>query len=236
MLILIGIILFLAAFIHGVAGFAFALFAVPLLSFCWPLKKVVPLIALLATTLNGIMLFKLRHAFQFKRVFRLLAGGIPGVVLGAYFLAHFPNQFVRVLLGVVLVAYGLWGLKNPRPALVLNESWGYLFGFMAGFLGGALNTPGPPVVVYVTLQHWQKDEIKSTIQGFFFLLAGFVIFSHWRLGILNLEVLKHYVLFLPVVLTGMFLGHRFYFRLSLKAYYRILYLILILVGVLSFPW
>ncbi|AEH45169.1 protein of unknown function DUF81 [Thermodesulfatator indicus DSM 15286] len=229
-------VIFLAAFIYGVAGFAFALLAVPLLSFAWPLKHIVPLVALLATSLNGLMLFKLRKSFAFKRVMPLLLGGLPGVLVGAYFLRHYDNAFLRVILGLVLVLYGLWGLKNPKRPFIIGDNWGYLFGFLAGFLGGALNTPGPPVIIYLTLKDWGKDEIKSTLQGFFFLLAIFVIFSHWRMGLITPEILKNYLIAFPVILIGLFSGHRLYGRLSLKVYQKILYGLLVIMGLLSFPW
>ncbi len=228
-----ALILFLAALVHGLAGFAFALLAVPLLSFLWPLLEIVPLMALLGLVLNGLLLLSLRRHFQWKRILSLLIGAALGVPSGALFLAKAPEEALRLLLGLTLVIYGLWGLLNPRPHLVLSDLWGLLFGFLAGALGAALNTPGPPVVIYVTLKGWKKEEVKSTLQGFFFLLLILIITSHFWEGLITFSTWKKFFLFAPVTVLGLFLGHRLYFRLSLKLYLRLLHAILILAGILT---
>jgi len=229
------VVFLLASFVHGLAGFAFALLAVPLLSLVWPLKKIVPLMALLGGTINGLLLLSLRRHFYGRRILTLFLGAIPGVGLGATLLSRAPEEGLRFILAVVLVGYGIWGLLNPTPRIRLGDRWGYFFGFLAGALGAALNTPGPPVVVYVTLKGWSKDEVKSALQGYFFILALLVIAAHFWEGLLNFQILGLYFKYLPPVLLGLFLGHLFYYRLSFKVYLRTLYAILILAGLLTLP-
>jgi len=233
--LLAGVVLFAAAFVHGVAGFAFALLAVPLLVLLWPLREVVPLVALFGGTINGLLLLSLRRHFRLRRVLSLLLGAIPGILVGVIFLARAPERDLRLVLALLLVGYGIWGLWNPRPRIRLGEGWGYFFGFLAGALGAALNTPGPPVVVYVTLKGWSKEEVKSTLQGYFFLLAGLIIGAHAFHGLLTGKIFQRYLCYWPLVVGGLFLGHRLYYRLSLKAYLRLVYGILILAGVLAWP-
>ncbi len=231
----IALILFGAAFVHGLAGFAFALLAVPLLAFFWPLREIVPLMALLGGTINGVLLWSLRKEFRWRYVLPLLWGSLPGVILGAAFLSRAPETSLRMILALILTGYGLWGFLNPHPRLKLSDKWGYFFGFWAGALGAALNTPGPPVVIYVTLKGWSKAQVKSSLQGYFFLLAFLIISAHAYHGLVKAFVLKRFLFFLPVVLSGLFLGHRLYYRLSLKAYLRLIYGILILAGILAWP-
>ncbi len=226
-------ILFLAAFVHGLAGFAFALLAVPLLSFLWPLKEIVPLMALLGFVLNGLLFFSLRKHFYPKRILTLLLGALFGVPAGAVFLSKAPEGELKFILGITLISYGLWGVINPRARPVLSDLWGLFFGFLAGALGAALNTPGPPVVIYVTLKNWPKEEVKSTLQGYFLLLLILIIISHFLEGLITWSVGKRFFWFAPTTVLGLFLGHRLYFRLSLKLYMRLLYAILILAGILT---
>ncbi len=231
--LLAGVIFFSAAFVHGLAGFAFALLAVPLLSLFWPLKQIVPLMALLGGTINGLLLLSLRRHFRWQRVLTLFLGALPGVWAGATLLSKAPEGVLKLILAVTLIGYGAWGFFNPSPKLKLGEAWGYFFGFLAGALGAALNTPGPPVVIYVTLKGWSKDEVKSTLQGYFFILAFLIIAAHALKGLLKVQTFISYFEFLPAVLLGLFLGHALYYRLSFKTYLRILYLVLILAGLLA---
>ncbi len=232
--LLASIVLFLAAFIHGLAGFAFALFAVPLLSLFWPLKEVVPLMALLGFIVNAVLLASLKKYFQVYRVFSLSVGAIPGVIIGAIFLSKAPEIQLKIILGITLIGYGSWGLINLRPKIILSEKWGYIFGFLAGALGAALNTPGPPVVVYVTLKGWPKDEVKSTLQGYFLILLVGIIMAHLSKGLITRQTFIRFLEFCPAVLIGIFLGHSLYHRLTIGVYFRILYLLLILTGLLAF--
>ncbi len=231
--LLAGLILFSAAFVHGLAGFAFALFAVPLLSLLWPLKEVVPLMALLGFVVNAVLLLSLKRYFHIYRVLSLSLGAVPGVITGVIFLSQAPEIQLKVILGLTLISYGIWGLINLRPKILVSDRWGYFFGFLAGALGAALNTPGPPVVVYVTLKGWPKDEVKSTLQGYFLILLIGIITAHLAKGFIIKQTFDRFLTFLPEVLLGLFLGHRLYYHLTIGLYLRILYLLLILAGLLS---
>ena len=228
-----GIIVFGAAFVHGLVGFAFALLAVPLLSFLWPLREIVPLMALLGGVLNGLLLFSLRRHFHIERIKSLFVGAIPGVVCGSLFLSHAPEEILRWVLGITLISYGFYGLFRPHPKIILSEKWGYFFGFLAGALGAALNTPGPPVVVYVTLKGWPKDEVKSTLQGYFLVLLLLVISSHVLEGLVTILTIQRFFKLAPLVILGLFLGHKIYYFLSAEHYLRLLYLLLIIAGFFS---
>ncbi len=230
---LTGLILFTAALVHGLAGFAFALLAVPLLAFFCPLRFVVPLLALLGALLNGTLLFCLRRHFALRRIVSLLLGAVPGVWVGVKFLNQAPEGLLRVLLGALLVGYGLWGLVRPKVHVRLSDSWGYFFGFLAGALGAALNTPGPPVVIYVTLKGWSKEEVKSTLQGYFLLLLVLIIGAHWWEGLLTPKVWRSFSFYAPLTLLGLFSGHWLSRFLSLKLYLRLLYALLVLAGLLN---
>ncbi len=228
-----GLVLFTAAFVHGIAGFAFALLAVPLLAFFWPLRFVVPLLAFLGAVLNGILLFFLRRHFYFRRIQSLLLGALPGVWVGVEFLQKAPEDLLRLLLGFTLVLYGSWGLMRPKVSGGIKDYWGYFFGFLAGALGAALNTPGPPVVIYVTLKGWPKEEVKSTLQGYFLLLLVLIIGAHWWEGLLTGKVWGSFWLYVPVTLLGLYLGHYWSKYMSLTLYLRLLYALLILAGFLN---
>ncbi|WP_297057307.1 sulfite exporter TauE/SafE family protein [Thermosulfurimonas sp.] len=224
-----ALILFTAAFVHGLAGFAFALLAVPFLSFFQPLVLVVPLVALFGFTLNAIMLWWMRRDFRIRPVAGLLLGALPGVFLGAKALGFFPERIPRLILAVTVSGYALWEIFHPGSTRGrISPAWGPIFGLAAGFLGGLLNTPGPPVVIYVSLLEMQKDALKSALQGTFLLLVGGVILAHGLYGNLTPAVWHLYGRYLPAVLAGMILGQILYFRLGERSYRRLVHFLLLL--------
>ncbi|OAQ20435.1 sulfite exporter TauE/SafE family protein [Thermosulfurimonas dismutans] len=223
-----ALILFFSAFVHGLAGFAFALLAVPLLSLIRPLSEIVPVIALWGFTMNLILFWLMRRSFRLKPVLGLLLGAIPGIFLGAEALSLFPEKILRFVLFFTVSGYCLWECFPRFRKIQLSPLWGPVFGFMAGFLGGMLNTPGPPVVIYVNLLRVGKDELKSALQGVFMVMVGFMILAHGLYGRLGDSTLKAYLLYLPAVLFGMALGQGLYRRIGEVSYHRVIHLFLFL--------
>ncbi len=223
-----ALILLGASFVHGLAGFAFALFAVPLLSLWHPLPQLIPVVALWGFTVNLILFWVLRRSFRLQSIGGLLLGAVPGVFLGSAALGLFPEKLLRSILSFTLGGYSLWNLKGPSERLRVSPRWGVLFGLLAGFLGGMLNTPGPPVVVYVTLLKGPKDQIKSALQGGLLFLAALMALSHGLYGRFTWETFKFYFFYLPVILLGLFGGQKVYGRLGDRSYYRLLNFFLLL--------
>ena len=105
----------------------------------------------------------------------LFIGAILGIPCGIFFLLEFSDRLIKSILGVVLIVYPVYSLlikKIPcRP-----PGWtGYIFGFLAGALGGAFNMTGPPVVFYISAQEWSKMEIVGSL-NFFSLPQAFWCF------------------------------------------------------------
>jgi len=217
--LLIYAILFLACFLHGVTGFGSALVALPLLAMILEVKTAIPLVVLMAGTMNLVLLIQLRRHVRWDRIRPLLVGALPGILLGVLFLKRVDETSIRLVLGTVLIlytAYGLWMRPSPRG---VPEAWAYLFGFLAGGLGGAFSIIGPPVVAYVSLQPWDKHEVKAMLQGFFCLAGTLVIGLYFLMGIATREVLFLYVPGLPVLFLGWWLGSVLYGKIP-EAVYR----------------
>jgi uncharacterized membrane protein YfcA len=228
-------ILAFGAFVQGVAGFAFALVSLPFLTFFMEIRTAVPLIALCGMIINLLLFIPLRRHVRAAMLITLMAGAVPGIPAGTLFLKQAPEEGLRLMLGIILCAYGTWGLLKPSTDFRLSDAWGILFGFMAGALGAALNTSGPPVIVYVSLKGWTKDRIKGTLQAFFGVLNILVIIWFLYNGVITGKTCSDFLLTAPGVLAGLFLGHTLYSRINDILYARILNLLLLCCGIM-FIW
>jgi len=229
--LLIYSILFLACFLHGVTGFGSALVAIPLIAMVLEVKKTIPLVVLVAGTMNFVLLVQLWRHVRWDRIRPLLIGAIPGILLGVLFLKRVDETSIRLVLGAVLLVYAVYGLLLRVSPRGIPQIWAYLFGFLAGGLGGAFGIIGPPVVAYVSLQPWNKDEVKAMLQGFFFLAGGLVIGLYVYMGIATREVLSLYVLALPVLGLGWWLGSALYGKIQEGIYRKA---VLLLLGCMGF--
>lgn len=233
-IILTVAVLTFGAFVQGLAGFAFALVSLPFLTFFMDIRTAVPLIALCGMIINILLFIPLRKHVRASMLTTLMIGSMPGIPAGTLFLKEAPEDWLRFMLGVILCAYGTWGLVRPTTNFRISDAWGLLFGFLSGALGAALNTSGPPVIIYVSLKGWTKDRIKGTLQAYFGMLNILVIIWFLYNGIITEKSISSFTWTAPGVLAGLYMGHRLYMRIDEVLYRRILNLLLVCCGIMFF--
>ena len=103
---------------------------------------------------------------------------------------------------------------------------------MAGVLGGAYNTNGPPVVIYGALRRWPPERFRATLQGYFLPTGLLILTTHGLAGLWTPQILQLYGLSLPLILTAIFLGGKLNQRISPGGFERLIYLSLLGLGFL----
>jgi uncharacterized membrane protein YfcA len=197
-----------------VAGFGAALLAMPVLTFAVGVRAAAPLVALLTLVINVSLLAPVRRQLPWRRVAPLFAGSLFGIPLGVRFLAAADEQLVRTALGALLVATSLGLFRFGRLPLGGGVRPALLTGGVAGVLGGAFNTAGPPVLVYAAAQPWSKAETHAVLQLFFFGSGLVVATSHALAGLTNRGVLLAALAALPFLAAGSLAGHAVHRRIS----------------------
>src|SRR5271157_1045294 len=228
----LGIVAFCAGFVQGLSGFGSVLLSLPLLALFLDVKTAVPVVALLAVALTIFLLVQLREHWDWRKIYRLCLGSIPGAPVGVWFLNHAETQLIQWTVGAVLIAYALYSFF-VKPAIRLTAPlWAYLFGFAAGCLGGAISASGPPVIIYTSLQPWNKDQIKVTLQGFFFISGIVVVIFQAMGGLVTGMVLLYFLAALPLLLLGTWAGSFLYGRIREETYRALLLVLMGLLGLL----
>ncbi len=228
--ILIAIAIFLGIFTQSLAGFGMGLVSMALLSEPLGVQTAAPLIALVAITGETVMMFRYRSAFNLAAVRRLVLASVVGIPLGILALRQVNQATALSILGLVLTSYSLYALFTPRLPEIKNPRWAYGFGFVAGLLSGAYNTGGPPYVVYGTCSRWQPTEFKSNLQGIFIVNSLMVIGSHALSHNFTPPVWQDYLIALPEIGLGLWLGFRLDRYLDPALFRKLVLLLLLLLG------
>jgi uncharacterized membrane protein YfcA len=224
------LILFLAGFTHGFSGFGAVLISIPLLALLLDVKTLIPLTALAGFSMTAMLLIQLRDRLEWKKIFPLFWGTIPGIPVGVFFLKRLDEGTIHWVLGILLIAHALYGLISRSAMRGIGNRWGYVFGFFAGCLGGALSASGPAVIAYMSLTDWDKDQIKVTLQGFFISSGLIVILFHALSGLTNLTVLALYGAALPGLVSGTYLGSLFYGKIGEEQYRSVMLALILFLG------
>jgi len=232
-LLYLGIIMLMAGFIQGFSGFGSVLLSLPLLAIFLDVKTAIPLVALMGVILTVFLLIPLWKDLEWPRIWPLLVGALPGVPIGIFFLKSLNSRLLLTFLGLILVCYSLYSLLFKVAGRELNIRWAYLSGFLAGCFGGAFSAAGPPVIVYVSIQSWRKELIKSTLQGFFLISGLMVIIGQAVTDLITPQVLELFFYSLAPLALGTYTGHFFFGKIREETYRRVILILLLCLGMFT---
>ncbi len=196
---------YLATTIQTLVGFGFALIVMPVATMLLGVHTAAPLVALTALTLYIVNVVRYRESLNLAEVWRLAAAAAVGVPVGIWAFTFANVPFLKAVLGLLLIGYAVHGFTHP-PSHECSPGWAYLAGFVAGGLGGAFNTPGPPLAVYGGLRQWPRDEFRAGLQTLFVLSASLTVGSHAVANHLTLNILRLYAWTPLALLLGILTG------------------------------
>lgn len=228
---IIGFIVLLASFVQGFSGFGFALVSIPLLTYFIGIKTAIPLGALCGLLINFLLYIKLKDHINFKEIIKLLIGAAAGIPFGVFFLSTADPAIIKIILGIIIILFVFLSVFSFIPQRKMNLKWGYVFGLFSGLLGGALNTNGPPVLIYFFLQGWDKIKQKASITGFFIISSLLIVGSHIATGITGSKLLLNFVYLIPFIIVGFAAGNFLFSKISTVFFNRFILLFLFVVGI-----
>jgi uncharacterized protein len=229
-MMIVAIIAFLSALVQSSIGFGFALIAMPLLVSIIGIHTAAPVVAIAATLVEIVILFVYREAFNFDVVKNLVFAAILGIPIGVLAVRYINSDIVNKFLGIIIIGYALYALFAPRLPELAGKIWTFFFGFIAGVLGGAYNTAGPPVVIYGNARRWPPDEFKSNLQGFFLVNGLVVIAVHTISRNMTGDVFQNLIYTLPGLALGLAAGFLLSKRINPGPFRNIVLIALLFLG------
>jgi len=224
---------FAAALVAGLAGFAFGIVAAAAWLHILAPVQVAALIVGYGLIVQGIAVWKLRDALRRDRLWPFLLGGLLGTPVGVALLAWTNPSHMRAGIGVLLALYSLYGLLKPamKPIVGGGAPADVGVGMLNGVLGGATGLAGIIVTVWCGLRGWSKDTQRAVFQPIG--VAVFAMTAAW-LGIgaaVDAGTLRLFMVGLPILLVGTWLGLRLYGRLDEAGFRKIVLGLLLISGV-----
>ncbi len=107
---------FVGGLVTGLAGFAMGLVVSGIwLHILTPLQTTTLIVAF-GLTLQSFSIWQMRKALNRRHVMPVIIGSVFGVPLGVWLLAFANPVFLRLAVGILLIAYGVHGLARPKLA------------------------------------------------------------------------------------------------------------------------
>jgi uncharacterized membrane protein YfcA len=222
---------FAAALVAGLAGFAFGLVAAATWLHVLSPVATASLIIGYGLIVQGLAVWKLRHALSWKLLWPFLLGAALGVPLGAFLLTWVNPQHLRLGIGAFLVLYSIYALARPplKPvATGIPADIGV--GFLNGALGGMTGFAGIIVTIWSGIRGWPKDVQRAVFQPIG--VATFAMSAVWigASGAVSASTLKLFLVGLPFLIAGTWLGLKLYGRLDEAGFRRVVLILLLISG------
>jgi uncharacterized membrane protein YfcA len=223
---------FSGALVAGLSGFAFGLVAASIWLYILSPLQTATLIVAFGLIVQGYSVWKLRHALDWRKLWPFVVGAAVGVPVGVTLLTWAEPHSVRVGVGAFLIVYSLYAFF--RPALKPIKGGGAMadagIGFLNGILGGMTGLAGILVTIWSGLRGWPKEVQRTIFQPV--AVAIFVMSALWLggKGAVTAETVKLFVIGLPFLIGGSWLGLKLFGRLNEAGFRKIVLALLFASG------
>src|SRR5215510_4687517 len=223
---------FASALVAGLSGFAFGLIAASLWLYILSPLQTATLIIAFGLIVQGYSVWKLRHALDWNRLWPFVVGAAFGVPIGVSVLTWANPAHVRAGVGIFLILYSLYALFRPamKPVTAGGRVADGGVGFLNGILAGITGLAGILVTIWCGLRGWPKDQQRGVFQPV--AVAIFAMSVAW-LGTkvaISAETIRLFLLGLPVLLAGTWLGLKLYGKVNETTFRKIVLSLLLLSG------
>jgi uncharacterized membrane protein YfcA len=224
---------FFGGLTSGLAGFAMGLVVSGVyLHILTPIQTAVLIVGFGFVT-QGYGVWTLRHALKWRTALPFMIGGLAGVPAGTILLTYIDPAHLRVGVGMLLVLYSIYMLTRPaikpmQGGVAVDVGIGFLNGMLAGLTG----LIGIVVVIWCQLRDWPKDVQRAVFQPVMLATIVTTTVSLAFVGAVTADTMKLYLLGLPCMLAGTWVGLKLYGRIDDAQFRKLVLVILLMFGLL----
>lgn len=224
------------SFIQRTTGFGFGIFIMTVLPFLMPsYGEATTLSGLLALTTSSIIAIRMRKEVTWKRIFPILVTFILISALSICFLGSIHDDFLRQILGIVLVLTGLYfTFFNKRIKIGTTLPYQVGTGIISGLMGGFFGMQGPPAVLYFISSEESKEQYLAMTQMYFCIGNVMMTIVRGANGFMTADVLKAYPSGLMGLIVGLALGSLIFKHIPGKVFPYIVYSYIVISGIVIF--
>jgi hypothetical protein len=227
---------FVGGFASGLAGFAMGFVVSGIwLHILTPIQTTTLIVGYGLLT-QGYGVWKLRHALTWQKIAPFVIGGMIGVPIGTMLLTYLNPVYLRSGVGVLLVIYGTYGLAQPKLRSVADRvSADAGIGFVNGMLAGLTGLPGFIITIWCQLRGWTKDVQRAVFQPVMLAAITVNVISLGIAGAITAHILQLYLLGLPAMVAGLWVGFKLYGKLDDAAFRKVILVLLLISGLALIP-
>jgi uncharacterized membrane protein YfcA len=156
---------------------------------------------------------------------------LVGTALGVTLLVNLPRAAGMLLLGLFVLAFGIFTLLPQARPRVIAPAWAWIAGLCGGITSTIFGAGGPPYAIYLSQRGLTKEQFRATmgfatmtsisLRAVAFALTGLLLDAGVWLAALAV---------VPACLLGIWAARRIFLRISREALMRAVALLLLASG------
>src|SRR5437899_4654774 len=221
-LVLIAITLF-AATVNGALGYGFSSLTVPVAVLFYANRVLDPALVLIEVVVNSYALFINRRSVPriWKRTLPILAGLVPGVVIGSFLLSAVNPGIMKLVTYAVLLPLILLQASGFRRYIHAERAVGVPLGTGIGVLYSVTTISGPPLALMLNNQGFVREDFRASLAIIRIAESTLTAIAYAFLGLYTVQTGSLLWLIAPSVLSGVPLGAFLIRRLAAETFRRV---------------
>lgn len=201
---------FLGAFIVGLSKTGIAglgILTVAIFATILPARESVGIVLVILIVADLVAVTVYRREADWKHLIRLFPWAGGGIILGALVFGRLNDEWVRIMIGGLLVVLTLFQIVRRRKQTsdepVEAAAWvAPATGLTAGFTTMIANAAGPFMIIYLVAMRLPKMAFIGTTAWFFFAVNLFKVPFSYGLGLIDFSSLGLSLSFAPLAVVG----------------------------------
>ena len=201
----IALIACFAYAIESIFGFGGTIIFLGISGFFFDFNSLLKLAMIVGLSSGLAVLIQSYKYVSLKHLIKILIYTIPGALIGTYFISYFASDILIKIFAIILIIYGCFNLFFPDirfPQFLKN-----FFVILGGFIQGIYTIGGPFVLMGYKDYFSSKQELRSTMAGYFFIINSLRAIFFMFLGGSYLEIVKIYYPIALLVMLSVWLGY-----------------------------
>ena len=226
----IALIACFAYAIESIFGFGGTIIFLGISGFFFDFNSLLKLAMIVGLSSGLAVLIQSYKYVSLKHLIKILIYTIPGALIGTYFISYFASDVLIKIFALILIVYGCFNLFFPDikfPQYLKN-----FFVILGGFIQGIYTIGGPFVLMGYKDYFSSKQELRSTMAGYFFIINSLRAIFFMFLGGSYLEIVKIYYPIALLVMLSVWLGYFIHKQIPEILFKRLIIIAITLIGVL----
>ena len=226
----IALIACFAYAIESIFGFGGTIIFLGLSGFFFDFNSLLKLAMIVGLSSGLAVLIQSYKYASLKHLNKILIYTIPGALIGTYFISYFASDILIKIFALILIVYGCFNLFFPE--IKFPQFLKSFFVILGGFIQGIYTIGGPFVLMGYKDNFSSKQELRSTMAGYFFIINSLRAIFFVFLGGSYLEIVKIYYPIALLVMLSVWLGYFIHKQIPEILFKKIIIIAITLIGVL----